>query len=153
MMTMEACLGRDKFNIVTSEKSQPLFYLSGCPLETKVLHFRCCVVVFAGVRSSLHYNIVYYPMMYLTLALGLLASVSAHTELSDLYKQYKAGKSSSPMEKVNYRKVRLATPEEDKYDSPFFPPHAGQVTYCTQTNLFCSMCARVPLSKLQLIAS
>jgi hypothetical protein len=63
--------------------------------------------------------------MYLTLALGLLASVSARIELSDLYKQYKAGKAAAPTEKTVFRDVRMAA-KQDKYESPFFPPHVGQ---------------------------
>lgn len=66
--------------------------------------------------------------MYLTLALGFVASVSAHSELSTLYKQYKAGKASTPLEKTHFRDVHMASKEDMlKYDaSPFFPPHAGQ---------------------------
>jgi aromatic ring-cleaving dioxygenase len=64
-------------------------------------------------------------MHFATLALGLLASVSAHTELSDLYKQYKNGKNSAPLEKTTFRDVHVAS-SQDKMESPFFPPHAGQ---------------------------
>ena len=69
-------------------------------------------------------------MMYLVLALGLLTSVSARTELSDLYKQYKTGKTVAPMKNSVFHEVHMASKEDKdkKYDSLFFPPHVGQST-------------------------
>ena len=65
-------------------------------------------------------------MMYITLLLGFIASVTAHSEMSSLYKQYKLSKASNhEVKKPFYREVNVAS-AQDKYESPFIPPLPGQ---------------------------